>query len=168
MIRPGHRNLITDVAGLRGRGAWAEAHAHHMMAEMEVVIASPDLVSKDTVHSPSDYLQYPLIQNSHRPDSWLRWLSAMGLARPEHISGPRFAQTSMVIEAALSGIGIAVVPTIMVERHLAQGRLYLPFGDPVPSGLSYFVVYPLRVGVSKPVLDFRDWVLSQVRDREAG
>ncbi|QBY00528.1 LysR family transcriptional regulator [Rhodophyticola sp. CCM32] len=152
-----------DVAVLRGRGAWADAHAHHLIAETVAVVAAPSLISPGDALEPSEYHRFPLIQNAHRPDSWLRWLEAKGLSRQDHITGPRFSQTTMVIEAVLSGIGLAVVPTVMIEQQLADGRLHMPLGPPVPSGLSYFVVYPLRLGVSKPVLDFRDWLLAETR-----
>lgn len=152
-----------DVAVLRGRGAWADAHAHRLIDEMVAVVASPRLIEPGRRRKPAEFQHYPLIQNAHRPDSWLRWLEAMDLTRQDHITGPRFSQTTMVIEAAVSGMGLAVVPTLMIERHLAEGRLHLPFAAPVPSGLSYFVVYPLRLGVSKPVLDFRDWLLGSTK-----
>jgi LysR family glycine cleavage system transcriptional activator len=106
-----------------------------------------------------------LIQNAHRPDSWMRWIEAKGLPRAKTISGPRFAQTSMVIEAARSAIGLAVVPTVMVEDHLHSGTLHAPLGEAVSSGMSYFVVYPLNSGVSKPVHDFRDWIRTAARKR---
>jgi len=152
-----------DVAVLRGRGAWTDAHAYHLMSETVAVVASPALIPVGAPVRAADYSDYPLIQNAHRPDSWLRWLDTMGLSRARTISGPRFSQTSMVIEAACAGMGLAIVPTLMVTEALAQGRLHMPFGPEVPSGLSYFVVYPLKRGVSKPVLDFRDWIVSEAR-----
>lgn len=152
-----------DVAVLRGRGAWDDAHAYHLLSEAVAVVAAPSLIPAGSAVSPSSYASYPLIQNAHRPDSWLRWIDAKGLSRAETISGPRFAQTSMVIEAARAGIGLAVVPTLMVQDHIASGSLHMPMGSAVPSGLSYFVVYPLKLGVSKPVLDFRDWIQSVAR-----
>lgn len=152
-----------DVTVLRGRGAWADAHAHRLFAEMVVVVAAPSLIPANVELDPSDYLRFPLIQNAHRPDSWLRWVEAKGLERKNNITGPRFAQTNMVIAAALSGMGLAVVPTVMIEEELDNGSLHTPLGPPVASGLSYFVVYPLSLGVSKPVLDFRDWLLRETR-----
>jgi len=152
-----------DIAVLRGRGAWDDAHAYHLMSEAVAVVAAPALIPLGETIDPNSYDTYPLIQNAHRPDSWLRWIEAKGLSRADTISGPRFAQTSMVIEAARAGVGLAVVPTLMVQDHIASGSLHLPMGGGVPSGLSYFVVYPLKLGVSKPVLDFRDWIQSVAR-----
>ena len=152
-----------DCAILRGRGAWDNAHACHLMKETVTVVASPDLIPAGASVDPGTYGEYPLIQNARRPDSWLRWIEAKGLNRAETISGPRFAQTSMVIEAARAGVGLAVVPKVMVEDHLDSGSLHTPLGEAVSSGMSYFVVYPLNLGVSKPVHDFRDWIQSVAR-----
>ena len=154
-----------DVAVLRGRGAWEDAHAYHLMSETVAVVAAPSLIPTNAQLLTAEYDKYPLIQNAHRPDSWLQWLDVKGLSRAKNITGPRFAQTSMVIEAARAGIGLAVVPTLMITDLLADGSLHMPFGPEVPSGLSYFVVYPLKLGVSKPVLDFRDWILAQARKK---
>jgi DNA-binding transcriptional LysR family regulator len=156
-------DLKIDVAVLRGRGAWANAQVHHLISEEVTVVAAPSLISPKEVLKLEEHAKYTKIQNAHRPDSWLRWLAAKGLAHEGSISGPRFSQTSMVIKAAISGIGLAVVPTMMVEEQLASGTLHTPFGAAVASGLSYFVVYPERNGHSKPVLDFRDWLLSETR-----
>jgi LysR family transcriptional regulator, glycine cleavage system transcriptional activator len=156
-------DLNIDVAVLRGRGAWVNTHVHHLISEEVTVVASPKLVSRQEKLTLQDHVRYIKIQNAHRPDSWLRWLSAKGLVHEGPISGPRFSQTSMVIEAAVTGIGLAVVPTLMIEEQLESGALHAPFGDPVASGLSYFVVYPERNGHSKSVLDFRDWLIAETR-----
>lgn len=152
-----------DVAVLRGRGAWADAHVHHLFDEMVTVVAAPSLIPVGADLPLDAHQRFPLIQNAHRPDSWLRWLKAKGLARQDKITGPRFAQTTMVIEASIAGIGLGVVPTVMIEAHLASGALHTPFGPPEPSGFSYYVVYPLTLGASKRVLDFRDWLINQTR-----
>lgn len=152
-----------DIAVLRGRGAWAEAHVHHLFDEDVAVVAAPTLIPIGAQHEPGDYRRFPLIQNAHRPDSWLRWLEAKGLATQDTISGPRFSQSSMVIQAALAGIGLGVVPVVMIEEQLQSGALHLPLGPPVPSGMSYFAVYPIKAGASKRVLDVRDWLIAETR-----
>lgn len=156
-------SLSIDIAVLRGRGAWANAHVRHLLSEEVAVVAAPSLIPAGEQRDPALHTRYEKIQNAHRPDSWLRWLAAKGLSHDGPISGPRFSQTSMVIEAAVTGIGLAVVPTIMVENQLRSGALHMPFGEAVASGLSYFAVYPERNGQSKEVLEFRDWLILETR-----
>jgi DNA-binding transcriptional LysR family regulator len=152
-----------DVAVLRGRGAWPNALSFELVIEKVAVVAAPSLIDPAEEQAPEDHVNYLKIQNAHRPDSWLRWLEAKQLEHKGPISGPRFSQSTMVIEAALAGLGLAVLPTFLIQDHLEQGRLHLPFGPAVPSGFSYYVVYPERQSVSKPVLNFRDWIVSATR-----
>jgi LysR family glycine cleavage system transcriptional activator len=164
---PDFRADGVDVAILRGSGAWADTHSYRLFSETVAVVASPTLIPSGTQLDPEDYHRFPLIQNAHRPDSWLRWLEARGLERRHTISGPRFAQTSMVISAAVSGIGLAIAPLIMIEDELATGRLHTALGPPVASGSSYYIVYPLGQGDTKNTLALRDWLLSETRAMRA-
>lgn len=152
-----------DIAVMRGQGAWRDAVAYKLISENVAVVASPALIRPDAQLPLSKHLSYPKIQNAHRPDSWLRWMAAKGIERRGPISGPRFSQTTMVIEAALAGIGLAVLPAFMIEEYLADGRLHLPFGAAVASGAGYYAVYPETRRPSAPIRTFRDWILSETR-----
>jgi DNA-binding transcriptional LysR family regulator len=152
-----------DVAVLRGQGAWRDAVAHKLISEHVAVAASPELVPSGDILALSAHQNFPKIQNAHRPDSWLRWMAAKGIDHHGVISGPRFSQTTMVIEATLAGIGIAVLPVFMIEEYLRDGRLHLPFGTPVASGAGYYAVYPETRRASAPVRKFRDWIMAETR-----
>ncbi len=41
--------------------------------------------------------------------------------------GARYDLHAMLIEAALTGLGVALVPRLYVEAELAQGRLVAPW-----------------------------------------
>lgn len=152
-----------DVAVLRGQGAWRDAVAYKLISEQVAVAASPDLVPLGMTLPLTDHQTFQKIQNAHRPDSWLRWMAAKDIDHHGIISGPRFSQTTMVIEATLAGIGIAVLPVFMIEEYLEDGRLHLPFGAPVASGAGYYAVYPETRRAPTPVRNFRDWILSETR-----
>ncbi|WP_120631435.1 LysR substrate-binding domain-containing protein [Ruegeria sp. EL01] len=152
-----------DIAVMRGQGAWRDAIAYKLITEFVGVVAAPTLVPPHQSLPIEEHQAFPKIQNAHRPDSWLRWLAAKGIEHHGPISGPRFSQTTMVIEATLAGIGLAVVPVFMIEEQLADGRLHLPFGAPVASGAGYYAVYPETRRPSTPVRLFRDWIMSETR-----
>lgn len=152
-----------DIAVMRGQGAWRDAVAYKLITEHVAVVAAPRLIPAERALPLAAHQDYPKIQNAHRPDSWLRWLAAKGIEHQGPISGPRFSQTTMVIEAALTGIGLAVLPVFMIEEHLAEGRLHLPFGAPVASGSGYYAVYPETRRPSVPVRIFRDWIMAETR-----
>lgn len=130
-----------------------------------MVIASPKLIAAGTVLDRLDFTRIPTLQNSSRPSLWMQWLRASGISHEGAIQGIRFAHSEMLINAAASGLGLAVVPRHYVERELASGELHLPFGKPVRSSDSYWVVSPERKSHDRQALQFRDWLLQESRQQ---
>jgi DNA-binding transcriptional LysR family regulator len=152
-----------DVAVLRGHGSWGGTHSFELFKEQIAVVASPNLVPRNGTYKPLDFASYRLLQNASRPSFWLNWLRSSELDYRGTIQGPRFAHTSMTIRAAISGLGVALVPMNFVEDDIASGKLWLPFGAPILSGDAYYVVYPERKAHLDFVKLFRDWVLRETR-----
>ncbi len=48
----------------------------------------------------------------------------------------------MIIECAVEGMGLAVVPEMYVENELSDGRLRLVFDRSQPSGEAIYACYP--------------------------
>lgn len=127
------------------------------------MVAAPALIPHGQQLDIADFARYVQLQNSSRADSWLKWLLAKEQTHEGRLQGPRFANTGMLINAAVNGLGLAIVPIVLIERELRDGALHLPFVDPVPSGESYFAVYPQRKAHLKTVLAFRDWLISETQ-----
>lgn len=152
-----------DLALLRGAGTWLNARSVELFAEEIAVVTSPKLIPLGTMLENTDFAGFPLLQNASRPSIWLHWLRLSGLNYQGRIQGTRFAHTEMLINAAVQGIGIAVVPTCYIEVELARGELHMPFGPPILSGDSYYAVYPERKAHLHSVVAFRDWVTRETR-----
>lgn len=153
-----------DVAILRGVGTWQHARSVELIAEEIAVIASPRLIQAGAQLRPTDFALFPMLQNASRPSMWLNWLRLSGLDYRGRISGTRFAHNDMIINAALHGAGIAVVPICYVEGELERGELHLPFGQPILSGDSYYAVYPERKAHHPSVVAFRDWIIRETKN----
>lgn len=152
-----------DIAIMRGAGAWSDARALELFAEELVVVASPRLIALGEKLDQLDFSRIPTLQNVSRPSLWLQWLRASGCVGTGLIQGVRFSQSEMLISAAVSGLGLAVVPLHYVERELQRGELHMPFGAPVRSGESYWVVSPERKSQKQHAVLFRDWLIQQAR-----
>lgn len=152
-----------DVTVLRGAGTWLHARAIELFPETLAVVASPRLIPFRQKLQPLEFSNYPMLQNAGRPSLWLNWLRLAGLSYSGRIQGTRFSNHEMIINAALNGIGIAVVPTFYVERELESKALHMPFGEPIRSDDSYFVVYPERKAHNANIILFRDWLLRQTK-----
>ena len=152
-----------DIAILRGDGSWPAAKSYPLFAEMLAVVASPNLIATGEMLDQTDFARYRLLQNASRSSLWLKWLRASDINYRGTLQGPRFDNTGMLINAAIAGYGLAVVPVCLIEKELSDGTLHTPFGAPVPSGESYFVVYPERKAHSIAVKQFRDWLLQMTK-----
>lgn len=157
------QTCVTDIVITRGAGAWAAARSVELFAEELVVVASPDLISPMQKLNFLDFSQIPTLQNSTRPSLWLQWLRASRIEHSGLIQGVRFPQSDMLINAAISGLGLAVVPVHYVRDELESGQLHLPFGAAVRSSDSYWIVCPERKMRKHHALIFRDWLTQQVR-----
>lgn len=152
-----------DVAILRGAGTWLHARSIELFPEMLAVVASPSLIPVGTKLDPIQFSEFPLLQNAGRPSLWLNWLRLVELSYSGRIQGTRFAHHEMIINAAIHGLGLAVVPTFYIRDELTRGQLHMPFGEPVRSDDSYYLVYPERKSHNPSIVVFRDWLQRTIR-----
>ena len=78
-------------------------------------------------------------------------------------AGQRFETFYFLLQAAVSGFGVAIGPHPLVADDIAAGRLVAPFGF-VPNGLSMYVSYPKARATEPQVVAFRDWLLETGRE----
>ena len=72
-----------------------------------------------------------------------------------------FSQTSLALDAALAGQGVALASDLFVEDELAAGRLCRPFDETIKSEFGYFIVMPRARQDADYVRRMRDWLITQ-------
>lgn len=154
-------NGDVDIAVLRGGGQWPDARAFELFNEELAVVAAPSLVPVGERLSHLNFAALPTLQNSSRPSLWLTWLRLTKTGHSGVIQGLRFANSDMLIAAALNGLGLAIVPLHVVQPEIASGRLHLPFGPAVSSLESYWIVHSVRKARLPSIIAFRDWLLRE-------
>ncbi|MGH6861172.1 MAG: LysR substrate-binding domain-containing protein, partial [Phyllobacterium sp.] len=157
-----------DIFVLRGIGSWIGARSYELYREKLAVVASPRMIALGAKLDQTEFSNYPLLQNANRPSMWLHWLRLIGINYRGTITGPRFSHSGMMINAAVAGLGLAIVPVRYIELELARGDLHMPFGEPIPSGESNFIVYPERKSHRKNLIVFRDWLMRETRSYRVG
>lgn len=154
-----------DIAIRHGLGDYPGYEAHRLMAPVLLPVASPGLLMNGPpIAEPLDVLAYPLLQDSDRAD-WQLWLRAHGIEDARGERGPSFEDDILLIRAAASGQGIALVRDIYACEEIDNGRLALALDRPWPTRFAYYAV--VRPGVAKrsgPVSRFLDWLLIEARD----
>lgn len=140
---------------------WPGTRTTLLMAEEVLPVASPSLLASRKRWRPADLATLPLLQQSTRPEAWRQWFEAMGVDAPDAMRGPRHELFSMLAVAASHGMGVALVPTMLVEAELARGELAVACDRPLRGQRGYYLVEP-ESAAERPVLDrFRAWLLEQ-------
>ena len=152
-----------DAAIHNGRPDWPGAVLDHLMDEEVVVVASPALARKAGLRKPADVAGQVHLQLASRPEAWREWLDGVGLPRVDGRHGPRFEHFAMILQAAASGLGLAVVPRFLAEDELRDGHLVIPFRDAAVRSRSYWLVYPEAKRDQPALRAFREWLLDEVR-----
>ncbi|PUA17127.1 transcriptional regulator GcvA [Glaciimonas sp. PCH181] len=151
-----------DAAIHFGEPDWPGAVMVRLIGEEVVPVCSPSLSTE--VRSVDDLTRMTLLQHTTRPLAWQDWFRQAGVDCPNALSGPRFEQLLMVIQAAVAGLGIALMPKFLVEVEIASGQLYIPFPLAFKSPQSYYLTYPEKNASKPAVIKFRDWILSELQD----
>lgn len=161
-----------DLAIRYGAGRYSDLSVERLMAESVVPVCSPDyLASHGPFHGPDDLVEATLLHDDS-PDNdpscpnWEMWLGAAGARDIDAARGPRFNQSSLVIEAATLGRGVALAKTALAARDLRQGRLVQPFSSSVKVDFAYYIVAP-RAKLNLPKVSyFIDWLRSEASEEE--
>lgn len=156
-----------DAAIHFGDVTWPGVKSHLLMGEEVVPVCSPATLQARELAGLEDLAHHTLLQHTTRPNAWVEWLAAAGQSRINGLKGPRFEHFSMVIQAAIAGIGIAVLPRFLVEDEIAAGRLTIPFDIPVRSNHAYYLVHPEEKAELPALRAFRDWLLAEVKRKGA-
>lgn len=154
---------MLDAAIHFGDPQWAGATCDYLMSEEIVVVCNEELAAS-TLLAPSDLPKTSLLHLSTRPHAWKEWAISAGVRDLDAARGPHFDHFSMVAQAAVAGLGVAVLPKFLILDELASGRLVIPFGPTATSDKGYYLVYPERKAGLCSLQKFRAWLLDSVGD----
>ena len=146
-----------DLAIRFGSGDWPRVEAEKFMDDEYFPVASPRFNRGRLPTRPAEIAKFRLVTSSDEP--WTPWFRAAGLKLAEP-QGPLFSDSSMVVQAAIDGRGIALVRRSIAEGDLAAGTLVRLFDVAIPAPGSYYLVRPQRPA-SQKVLAFRAWMFEE-------
>jgi len=142
-----------DYAIRFGDGKWHATVAEEILRAQLSPLCAP--VVAERLHAPSDLAGETLLR-SYRTDEWPRWFAAARAQCPE-IRGPVFDSSVTMAAAALLGAGVGLLPAVMFERELAEGRLVRPFTHEVDLG-AYWLTRLASKRETGAMAAFREWL----------
>jgi len=129
-----------------------------LLREKQVVVYSPTLFSGQP--TLDDLARHTLLCEDAA--DWLTLLEAAQIKRPRYDFSARFSHAGLVVQAAVAGQGVALVPYAIAHAELAAGRLRLGPCKPLVSPFGYRIMCaPAKAGLAK-VRWFEDWLRQEV------
>lgn len=140
---------------------WPGTSAVLLMSEEVLPVCSAGLLQGRACLTPQQVAELPLLQQSTRPDAWRLWFEAMQVQAAHWQSGPRYELFSMSATAAANGLGVALVPRMLVAQDLARGDLVVACDRPLQGSRGYYLVSPQRRDPPASLELFRDWLVER-------
>lgn len=142
--------------------AWAGMRTYPLLHEVLVPVCHPSLIKKGKGRALLDGL--PRLHRRQNPDAWQRYALETGISLTNPAMGARYDLHAMLIEAALAGLGVALVPRLYVEGELAQGRLVAPWPQCEMVSKTFCLILPEPIGLSRePIQAFTRWMLDEAK-----
>lgn len=161
-----------DVAIRYGAGRYPGLEVRRLMSETVIPVISPELLKEQPLASPEDLKNHVLLHDGS-PDlddscpDWSMWLAARGLRGVDGMRGPRFNQSSLVIEAAANARGVALAKLTLAQADLDAGRLVAPLQIATAVDFAYYLVHPKAKGRLPQVKAFISWIEAEAEAHEA-
>lgn len=144
-----------DCAIRWGRGNWVGLEATLLFRDRPVVVTNPRLL-----HSNGRPQDLPRLAAGTRPADWPLVATALGWQAT--LAVLTLETRALAVQAAIAGMGAAVVDRNLVADTLAAGLLVEIAPDPpVPAAEGHwFVALPDRLRI-RQIRSFRDWLITQ-------
>mgnify|MGYP001814554613 FL=1 len=155
----------------RGRGNWQGYDSACIAHEKLLPVASsfylqsngrPDSVESLLQHRHS-HLEEPF---RPRP-TWQDWFQAMGTQYIDTGKGLRRNDYALVIQAALSGEGVAIGWWHIVQPLIKSGLLSIALDRNWVTGEEFHLIWSSRTTLSDPAQQLRDWLINEAQVQSA-
>lgn len=152
-----------------GLGNWTGLTVECIMQDAVLPLCSPEFLERTKKNSnPVDRLRTArLIDSVKSLYRWELWLAASGFEIPDLAYPFRFDRSSMSIEMAKQGGGVALDSAMLCRGEIERGELvpYLP-DTPVIEFKAYWFVCPSRHLNRRVVNRFFDWISAEAKDHQ--
>lgn len=141
---------------------WSNVRAYRLMPDVLVPVCSPALMAgREAVIEARQLLDFPLLHMATRAYAWPDWFRASGVAYDMGIPNQAYGHFFMVLEEALGGRGVALVPKMLAAGDLDSGRLVMPLEVEHESAGAYYLLCREHQADASTVQTFREWLFAQ-------
>lgn len=120
-------------------------------------VCAPDYARRvGPLHRPPDLARATLLRCPL--EAWRPWFAAAGLDWREPASGPQLVDMGLAIEAAASGLGVALARPSLTRRAVDRGELIFLFDIASPAATLYSMQISASAELKTPAEAFAGWL----------
>ena len=158
-----------DVAIRFGTGDYPGLAVDKLFSDVIFPVCSPALLKgRKPLREPRDLLAHTLIHLDYEAQgavwpNWRMWMLAAGIKDFNDSRGLHFSQTSLAVQAAIDGHGVALGDSTLVADDIAAGRLVKPFELAIrsPTQFAYHLITRKDTTERPMIKAFRNWILAE-------
>lgn len=151
-----------DLAILSDRAEYPHCVSSFLFQATLVPVCRPDYLPPGTLTRDLSDWQNAILHCETRPNDWERWSRSNNLPLNTEC-GQRFENASMMYEAAMSGLGIAIGIKEVLGREFMSNRLAIAFGDNVETDCPFHVIRPQATETHPLFRPFMKWLEHEVQ-----
>jgi len=153
----------TDISIKTGLGPWPEYRCIPLMQDRLITVCSPLLLKQSVkLDSPKDLAKHTLLHEQQPNTQWSLWFKENNVLNINPSKGPRFSSTDVLLRAAMSGQGVALVSEKLAAEDINEGRLIQPFESAVDLGDYHWLVIAQDKLENPNVTKFLTWINNQL------
>ncbi|WP_144391691.1 transcriptional regulator GcvA [Pleionea sediminis] len=156
-----------DIAIYYEKGDYPGMYTETLLNEFLTPMCSPALLTGEKPLSEPDDLRHHMLLHDGTTDEWRKWLKLAGVKGIDLRKGPVFSHSSMVMQAAIHGQGIALGHNVLAQPEIEAGRLVCPYDIVLPSDFKYDLVCPEEWAERPKIKAFCDWIIETVAQEQA-
>ena len=165
-----------DVAIRFGDGNYPGLAVDKLFSDTLFPVCSPALLKgRNPIREPRDLLLHTLIHLDYEAQgavwpNWRMWMQAAGITDFNDTRGLHFSQTSLAVQAAIDGHGVALGDSSLVADDIAAGRLVKPFALSLksPTQFAYHLITRKDITGRPMTKAFRNWILAEALASQSG
>lgn len=139
-----------------GKPPFDDRQSIKLFDDQLLVLAAPSYLARRPLNCMADLAQAELLRSPLVP--WRPWLAAAGLETREPNRGTLFPDLGLLVEAAASGLGVAICPARVAQHWLERGQLVALFDLAVQSESTYYALFDRELAQRPEVGAFTDWL----------
>jgi LysR family transcriptional regulator, glycine cleavage system transcriptional activator len=148
-----------DIAIRFGAGDWKGLRAVKLLHEEFFPVCSPGFNDGHLPKDPASMLSMPLLIDRNLP--WRAWFKSAGLRLDRDPSGTSFTDTNALMEAAVTGQGIALGRLSVSPWDILSGRLVRLSEHSLRVAHCHYAVHPIAAESNPALVAFREWLVEE-------